>query len=88
MQISFSPFLPPHTNPLSVTVCKLVLSEEQLRLPYLQTVHTHVVDPSACHSTTPEESMSSSTFLILSVPSQSQMMTHIDLILKCIMCDL
>lgn len=88
MQITVSPLLPPHTYLLLATVCKLVLSEEQLRLPHLQIVHSQIVDPSACHSTIPEVGMSSSTFLIFLVPSQSQMMTYIDLILRCIMCDL
>lgn len=88
MQITVSPLLPHHMYLLSVTLCKLVLSEEKLRLPHLQIVHSQTVDPSACHSTVPEVGMSSSTFLIFWVPSQSQMMTYTDLILRCIMSDL
>lgn len=59
--------LPPHTPLLSVTFCKLILSEEELRLPHLQIVHTQVAAAGACHTTIPEMSMGSCTSPALSI---------------------
>lgn len=88
MQTTSSFVLPPHIHLLSVIFCKLILSEEELRLPHLQIAHTQVAAPSACHSTIPEKGMHSCISQVLLVSSQSQVITNIDVILKCIMCDL